>query len=305
SLSTNPPSTNRDWSSSIQLINGNKTIETEVEVKLADTGYIKLYRLQLLAGGNLPYSDSLSGVIINTAYLRAAGLQSPQQAIGKPVVWLGKRIPIVGVVADFHQKSLHETIKPLIIANWTSDLGTFNIALQPQNAAGTVWQNALAKIEEAYKQVYPAAGDFTYSFVDDTVAAYYTTEQNTSQLLMWATGITMAISSLGLLALVIYTTSQRTKEIGIRKIVGATVMQIITLLCKDFLKPVALAFVIAIPVTWWGAHKWLENFAYTATMPWWLFAAGGLAMLAIAFLVMFARTYRAAMANPAESLRTE
>jgi len=208
------------------------------------------------------------------------------------------------VVADFNQKSLHEQVQPLLISNGTKNARMFNIALQPQNAEGTAWKNTIAKIEKEYKVLYPE-DDFEYTYLDENIAKFYDAEKNISKLLMWSTGLTMFISCLGLLGLVIYITNQRTKEIGIRKIVGASVAQIITLLSKDFLLLIAIAIVIAVPVAWWGANAWLGNFAYKTNLSWWVFASGGVAMLLVAFMVMLARTAKVATANPVDSLRVE
>ena len=122
---------------------------------------------------------------------------------------------------------------------------------------------------------------------------------------MWATGLAIFISCLGLLGLVIYITNQRTKEIGIRKVVGATVTQIVSLLSKDFLKLIIIAFIIAIPIAWYGTNKWLENFAYKTTLSWWVFLAGGSVMFLMALMILCIRTFKAAIANPVKSLRTE
>jgi len=122
---------------------------------------------------------------------------------------------------------------------------------------------------------------------------------------MWATGLTIFISCLGLLGLVIYITNQRTKEIGIRKVVGATITQLIVLLSRDFLKLIGLAILIALPISWWGSRKWLENFAYKTSLSWWVFAAGASALLLIALVILCIRTLRAAMANPVNALRSE
>lgn len=303
SLSNNPPSTNNTWSSTMKYKNGKKDIETDVQIKIADSNYIKLFKLNLLAGRNLPASDTTNAIIINETYAHILGFKNPQQALGKYIDW-EKKVEIVGVVGDFNQKSLHELIQPLVIANGDKNSININVALQPQNAEGTVWKAGISKIEKAFKEVYPQ-DDFEYTFLDDTIAKYYTAEKNISRLLMWATGLAIFISCLGLLGLVIYVTNQRTKEIGIRKVVGASVAQITALLSKDFLSLIAMAFVIAVPVAWWGANKWLENFAYKTTLAWWIFASGGAAMLILAFVVMLVRTFRAATANPVESLRAE
>jgi ABC-type antimicrobial peptide transport system permease subunit len=211
---------------------------------------------------------------------------------------------VVGVVADFFTRSLREPIKPLVIANGTKDANVFNIKLQPRTADGSNWPTTIAVIQKAFRSVYPN-DDFDYQFVDDTIAKFYTAEKNISRLLAWATGLTIFISCLGLLGLVIYVTNQRTKEIGIRKVIGASVTNLIVLLSRDFLKLIGLAILIAVPISWWGSRKWLENFAYKTSLSWWIFAAGGSALLLIALLILCIRTLRAALANPVNSLRAE
>ena len=209
--------------------------------------------------------------------MRFLGFKDPNQAIGKLIEWDHKNLPIAGVVADFHQRSLHDPIKPLLFTTLTKNMRAINIALQPQNAEGTVWKTAIGKIEKAWKQVYPE-DDFECDFLDDTIKEYYTAEKNMSKLLMWATGLSIFISCLGLLGLVTYITHQRTKEIGVRKVIGASVSQIISLLSKDFLKLVFIAFVIAIPIAWWGSYKWLQNFSYKTNISIWIFFLGGMIM---------------------------
>ena len=141
--------------------------------------------------------------------------------------------------------------------------------------------------------------------MDEAIAQFYTKEKNASRLLVWATGLAIFISCLGLLGLVIYITNQRTKEIGIRKVIGASVLQIIALLSKDFLQLIGIAICIALPIAWWGGQKWLENFAYKATLSWWIFAAGAAALLFVAIAVLSIRAFKAATANPINSLRSE
>src|SRR6185437_15184137 len=226
------------------------------------------------------------------------GFLDPQQAIGKQFKWQGNPY-IVGVVADFHQHSLRDPIKPLLIANGGRFLNTVNVALEPQSGDGTAWPHTVAAIEKAYQSVYPGE-DFDYQFLDASIAKFYNAEKNTSRLLMWSTGLTIFISCLGLLGLVIYVTNQRTKEIGIRKVIGASVSQIVVLLSRDFMKLIALAILIAFPIAWWGSHKWLENYAYRTNISWWIFAVGGGLLLAIALIILCLRTLRAAVVNPVE-----
>ena len=304
SLCSNPPSSGSTWSGTMKYKDGKKEIETDVQQKYADTGYIKLYGLKLLAGKNIQATDTVQSFIINETYAHILGFQKPEQAVGKYLEWSSKQIPIVGVVSDFNQKSLHETIKPLVIGSWQNIERTISIALQPQNQAGTTWKTAIGKIEAAWKQVYPQ-DDFSYNFFDEDIAKYYDAEKNISSLLMWATGLAIFISCLGLLGLVIYTTTQRTKEIGVRKVLGASVAQIVTMISKDFILLVLLAFLIAAPLAWAGMSKWLENFAYRTDISWWIFFLGGSLMVLIALITLAFQTIKAAMMNPVKSLRTE
>jgi ABC-type antimicrobial peptide transport system permease subunit len=162
----------------------------------------------------------------------------------------------------------------------------------------------MARIEKIFQETYPGK-DFSFEFLDETIAKYYTAEQQLTKLLRWATGLTIFISCLGLAGLVIFTTNTRTKEIGIRKILGASVSSIITLLSKEFVNLLFIAYGIAVPIAWWSVHKWLESFAYRAPVNWWIFPLAGITMMGIALLTMSIRTIRAATANPADALRSE
>lgn len=303
SLSSNPPSSGNTSSEIMKYRDGKKEIETDVQEKYGDTNYIKLYGIKLLAGRNLSQSDTTKELLINETYMHALGFQNPQNIIGKYIDWNNKQVPVVGVVADFNQKSLHEPIKPLLITSDVGNEGLINVLLQPQNANGTTWKIALDKTEKAFKDIYPD-DDFYYVF-DEDIAKYYTQEQNISSLLTWATGLAVLISCLGLLGLVMYITTQRTKEIGVRKVLGATVSQLVTLLSKDFVRLVLIAFVIAAPLAWLGMNKWLQNFTYRTTISWWIFAISGLLMIVVAFITLSFQTIKAAIANPVKSLRTE
>ncbi len=304
SMSTSPPSSGNTWSSTMKYKDGKKEIETDVQQKYADANYLKLYQIKLLAGTNNSASDTVSSFVINETYLHILGFQKPTDAIGKYIEWSNKQYPITGVIADFNQRSLHEAVKPMAIGTWANQERTINIALQPQNKAGNTWKTGIAKIEKAWKEIYPN-DDFDYTFFDESIAKYYDAEQNISSLLKWATGLSVFISCLGLLGLVIYTTTQRTKEIGVRKVLGATITQIVTMISKDFILLVLLGFVIAAPLAWFGMNKWLENFAFRTEISWWIFLLGGLVMIFIALITLSFQTIRAAMMNPVKSLRTE
>jgi ABC-type antimicrobial peptide transport system permease subunit len=284
---------------------GTKEIDADVQQKYGDTNYINLYKLKLLAGANYEQSDTVRSFLINETFAHVLGFKDPQQAVGKYLVWSrDKQFPIAGVVADFNQKSLRETIKPMAIGSWDNTERTLSIALQPQPAGSDTWKTAISKIEKAFKEVYPK-DDFEYNFFDKDIEKYYAAEQHISGLLLWATGLAILISCLGLLGLVIYTTTQRTKEIGVRKVLGASIIQIVTMICKDFIVLVILAFIIAAPLAWWGMHQWLQNFAYRTDISVWIFAAAVLLMVGIALITLGFQTIKAAMANPVKSLRTE
>ena len=165
-------------------------------------------------------------------------------------------------------------------------------------------KRATAKTEKAFKEIYPEE-DFTYNFYDESIAAFYKAEQNISRLLTWASGLCVFISCLGLLGLAIFITNTRTKEIGVRKVLGASVTQIVSLLSKDFVSLVLIAFVITVPLSWWAMHNWLQDFAYRTSLSWWLFALTGAGMLFIALFIVSIRTVKAATVNPVKSLRTE
>ena len=304
SLSTGTPTSTNNWSSSIKYTNGKKDIETDVEMKFGDTAYLRQFQLKLVAGANFEKSDTVTQFLINQTYSRILGFANPQDAIGKHLEWSGKQIRIAGVLADFHQQSLHEKIKPLVLGNWGKIQRVFSISLQPRTADGNNWKAAIGKIEKIWKAIYPEE-DFEYEFLDDTVAKYYKAEQDISSLLKWATGLAIFISCLGLLGLVMYTTHLRTKEIGVRKVLGASVTQIVSILSKDFLVLVLIAFLVAAPAAWWAMHKWLQNFAYRTPVNPWLFLGAGLLTLFIALLTISFQTFKAASANPVKSLRTE
>lgn len=197
SLSMDPPSSRSTWIGKMNYKDSKNIIQTDVQVKIGDTNYIKLYQIKLLAGTNLLQSDTMSSILINETYSHILGFTDPQQAIGKYINCYGKK-PIVGVVQDFNQKSLHEAIVPLLISTDILSERTFNVALQPQNADGTAWPKTISQMRKAWQEVYPEK-DFEYAFLDESIAKYYTAEQNISTLMEWSSGLTIFISCLGLM----------------------------------------------------------------------------------------------------------
>jgi putative ABC transport system permease protein len=287
---------------------GKKEIKTNVEIKEGDQNYIKIYQIKLLAGRNIQITDTARAIIINNTYAKILGFRNPAEAIGKRLEKLSgdKNITIIGVVADFHERSLQSPINPLAIVYGNKDYqtGTFHIALKPETAGGNEWKATIAAMGKDWKEIYPD-DDFDYHFYDETIAKLYESEQHTSTLLTWATGLSIFISCLGLLGLALYTTNLRTKEIGVRKVLGATVAQIVTLLSTELVLLILLAFIIVSPIAWWAMNKWMENYADRTTISWWIFALSGGGMLMAAVITSSFQTVKAAIANPVRSLRSE
>ena len=288
---------------------GKKEIKVEdMAEKFGDSNYIKLYHIKLLAGRNLQADDIDKAILINQTFARRIGFHDPHEVVGKTIDEFNgdKRMLVVGVVSDFYQESLHSGIAPLAILT-SSDpyfTGTFHIALKPQTTKGDEWKQAIAGIGKAWKEVYPD-DSFDYRFFDESVARLYTTEEHTSTLLGWATGLSIIISCLGLMGLAIYTTHQRRKEIGVRKVLGASVVQVVTLLSSEMIWLILLAFVIVMPVAWWAMSAWMQSFADRTSISWWIFALSGAGMLATALFISGFQTVKAALANPVNSLRSE
>lgn len=261
--------------------------------------FVKTMGLKLLSGRDFSkeFPSDTSGYIINESAQKLIGYKD---AIGKPLTHWGKRGTVIGVLKDFHFSSLHEPIKPLILYfGQHEDWGYILIRIEKGKAA-----QVLAALKKTYKSINPG-GAFAYSFVDADYNKLYKQEQLLSKLTDYFSFLAIFISSLGLLGLITITTAQRTKEIGVRKVLGANVASIFTLLSKEFIQLVIIAFTIATPLAWLGMSKWLQGYAYHTVITWWIFlVAGGVAVL-IALLTVSFQAIKAAVANPVESLRTE
>ncbi|MGH2565629.1 MAG: ABC transporter permease, partial [Ginsengibacter sp.] len=304
SLAGPPPASPNFNISTMKFNKDGKEIETSVQVKTADTNYFDLYKMKIIAGRNLQQSDTLREYLVNEAYVKFLGYKNPADIVGKTVDQGKNKIPIVGVLADFNTSSLHSKIMPLIYICQARSHHTFSVLLTSNGKNTDGWKKTISQITSAWKEVYPE-DDFDYTFFDKSIEGFYKKEQQTAQLLNWSAGLAIIISCLGLLGLVIYTTTQRTKEIGVRKVLGASVSQIVSLLSKDFIRLVIIAFIIVTPLAWWAMNKWLEDFAYRTTISWWVFAVTGFSMILIALFTLSIQTIRSATVNPVKSLRTE
>ncbi|MAZ27623.1 MAG: cell division protein FtsX [Cytophagaceae bacterium] len=305
-LGGNPPASNSVWSDMFTYYDEGREIQTPVEILIASNDFMDLYGLHFLAGRK-PLNDTIHEIVINEAYLHALGFKDAAKIIDKTVKDGEEEVAIVGVVKDFNQRSAKTSINPMMLRgdwdrkNWSS---FSTIHLNISGIQDGQLTSVIPKIEQRWKDVYPD-NDFEIKFLDETIANFYRSEKSLSKLLQWAMGLSVLISCLGLLGLVIYTTNRRTKEIGIRKVLGASLAELNVLLCKDFLLLVCIAFVIAAPIAAWLLNDWLQDFAYRTGLSWWVFALSGTGMIVLALIIMSIRTMATAMKNPVKSLRTE
>lgn len=289
--------------------NGKAERAFEAHQKSVDAAFVPMFGLKLLAGQNLTPSDTAKEFVVNEAFVKAMGYAKPQQAIGQLLDYYDThdkpiKFPIVGVMADFHFQSLHNVIQPLFIKS-EPKYGQSIIFKTNTGTSGDI--KALnAKIATIYKAVHPTAEEpLEVRFFDESIAKFYAAEQKMAKLLNTATGIAILISCLGLLGLTTHSVQQRTKEIGIRKVLGASVTNIMVLLSKDFLILVLVAIVVASPLAYYFMNNWLKGFAYRVEISWWLFAGAGFSALLIALLTVSYQSMKAALLNPVESLKTE
>lgn len=272
--------------------------EVNVYRKEVDTSFIALYGLKLLAGRNLMASDTANEFVINETLARHMGYQKPSQAIGKMLA----KMPIVGVIRDFNHRSLHTTIQPTALMSQKSNLHIFNVRFRQTGAAS--FDQTLAQIKTLWASTYPGE-TFEPKFVDESIADLYRQERDLGKLITLATGIAILISCLGLFGLVTFTAERRTKEIGVRKVLGASVASLVALLSKDFLVLVLIAIIIASPLAWWGVRTWLDGFAYRIDLPWGMFFLAGLLVIGIALITVSFQSIKAALMSPVKSLRAE
>ncbi|MGN6616560.1 MAG: ABC transporter permease [Ilyomonas sp.] len=269
-----------------------------------DEQYIPTMGMQIITGRNFSkeFTTDSFALVINESAARALGWND-LSAVGKTIIRQnsdrGNDVPfkVIGVVKDFNFKSLHEAISPLLMS------------LQPEGGLifkikTTDISGLLATMKKKWDE-YNTDEPFTYNFMDDLFDKTYSAEQKTGTILNIFSVLIIFVACLGLFGLVTYTAEQRTKEIGIRKVLGASVSQVTQMLSKEFLKLVLIASLIAFPVAWWAMDKWLQSFAYRINISWWMFAVAGVAALLIALITVSFRAIKAGLANPVKSLRSE
>ena len=277
--------------------------KTSFERLLADEGLGATAGLQFIQGRDFnltQFPTDSTGLIINESSLKLMKFKDP---IGKTVEDLGIKWHIVGVVKDFILTSPYEPIQPLLICGAKSSFLSFNVVQIKLNGNNPTAQN-LQKAQAIFRKYNPDY-PFEYKFVDEAYAQKFESEQRQDTLAALFAGLTIFISCLGLFGLATYMAENRIKEIGVRKVLGASVTSIATLLSKDFVKLVVISFVIAAPVAYWAMHAWLQGYEYRVSIQWWVFMLTCCLSVGIALLTVSYQAIRAALANPVKSLRTE
>ncbi len=272
-----------------------------INTMIIDFDYVKTYGLEIVEGRNISRefsTDSSEAYLVNETAVHDLMIDNP---IGKTIQAMDGHKPgkIVGVVKDFHYRSLHRKIEPLVLRHDQNNMWCMSIKFN----AGDL-KAGLANVETEWKKIVPEY-PFTYEFVDDTIARQYKADQNTSTLLTSFSVLAIVIACLGLLGLTAFMTEQRKKEIGVRKVLGASVASVVVLLSKDFSKLVIIAFLIIVPVAWYAADQWLSDFAYRVEVSPFVFMGAGLVILLIAFLSIAYQAVKAAIVNPSDTLRNE
>ena len=288
-----------------QTMNNSKT----VYINLVDNSFLQTLGVKVVAGRLFSKefaADTLTSFVINEEAVKEFGFASPQDAVGKWLAadWDGEqnRFTIVGVVRNFHFKDLHESIEPFAFRFYNDADAGFNYLIAHSN--GINIKQSLSVLENTWKKLNPNE-PFEYSFLDQDFQKNYESESKQASLINYFTIIAIIISCLGLFGLATFTTEQRRKEIGIRKVLGASVSGLVTLLSKDFLRLVIIAVIIASPLAWYAMHKWLQNFAYQTSITWQVFALTALIAVVIAFVTISFQAIKAAIVNPVRSIRTE
>lgn len=289
-----------------QVIDAGKSVATKIELKFitTDVDFIQTYGMQIAAGRN--FSRQIIGdtanYVINETAVQQLGWKTPQNAVGKDLIYGGTKGKVIGVVHDFHFESLHQNIIPLLFLLPSPKSGYYHrISIK---IGGNNIQSAISTIRDTWQQYVPNI-PFDYTFLDEKFQKLYEAEQQQSYLSAIFSCLAILIACLGLFGLSAFTISRRIKEIGIRKVLGASVPQIVVELSKDFLILVIFAALLALPIAGWAMHNWLLDFAFRIDLSWWVFLAAGVMAFIIAFGTISLQTIKAANTNPVKSLRSE
>ena len=300
--STVVPGQPSDWNAGgIRLKGADESLGKQYRIIGVDYDFLQTYDLKLIAGRNFSkdFGNDPKAVVFNKMAVQQLGFADPQQAVGKEINFWGEIFTIVGVTDNFHQQSLKDAYEPLIIRLIPDIRGYFSVKLSTGSAG-----NAIAGVQSEWNKFFPG-NPFEYTFLDDRFNDQYKADQRFGQVFGIFTGLAILVACLGLFGLASFTTAQRTKEIGIRKVLGSTVYAIVKMLYREFAILVFISFLIAAPIAWFAASQWLDGYAFRTGIQWWLFAAPFVLVLFIALLTVSFQSIKAALMNPVKSLRSE
>jgi putative ABC transport system permease protein len=302
SFSSNTPVEDADemWST-FKFDHSLKEADFKAITKFADEEYVPAYKLQLIAGRNLQPSGMTKEFLVNESFLKSLGIKNPDEILNREISMWGDRIkcPVVGVLKDFNNRSFRHYPAPMLVTTNRTMYSEASIKLETKNIPAT-----LQSVKTIWEQTLPNFV-YEYRFLDDKVAGFYKQESQLTQLYEIFASIAILISCLGLYGLALFMAVQRTKEVGIRKVLGASTSKIVFLFSKEFIILISIAFVIASLIAWYIMHNWLQNYAYRITVSWWLFAIGGFTAIIIALATISYQAIKAASANPVKSLSTQ
>jgi len=301
SFSAFTPMSRSNWQTGFTYENDKEMLDFEIVMRPADTSYINTYGLTLLAGRAYLPADTMREYVVNEAFVKKLGFKNPQDAIGKRLTIGGSdvKLPIVGVVKNFNTYSLHREIIPCVLTTSRNNYGTLGIKM---SANATPQQ--LARIEKAWTETFPEFM-FKYTYFDQTLNSFYEKEQQLFSLFRILTGIAIFIGCLGLYGVVAFMAESRTKEMGIRKAIGASALNIFDLFSGDFIKLVIIALLLASPIAWYTMNDWLKDYTYRIEISWWIFALAGVMAVVIALITISFQSVKAALMNPVKALRSE
>jgi len=286
------------WTGNFKYTTPTGMIEDQTHVKWVDEDFVSTYGLKLLAGEDLTPTDTMNKYLVNEALVKSMGLNDYSLAIGEEIRTWGKTLPISGVVKDFNTTSLHDAIEPVVIGvRKQYHIASIKIGLNNL-------EQELARIEALWNESFPNEF-YDFEFLDQSIAQFYEDEEKASRIFTMFALIAIFIGCMGLFGLVSFMANQRVKEVGIRKVLGASITQIVVLFSREFALLVIVAFIIAGPIAYYMMDGWLNDFAYKISLSPWLFVIGVLISLAIAFGTVGYRSIKAAMANPVNSLKDE
>jgi predicted permease len=300
SLSSDQPLSGNTWSSNFRFASRPEDEPYSISLKFCDADYQKTYGIHLLAGKWYQPSDTIRQGVVNMTVLRKLGIRDPAEAVGQKLrLGASQMVEITGVSEDFHTHSLRNEHIPLLMTTRKAFNWEVGVRIRPGDIAGS-----LSAIQRVYDQVMPEQV-FEGQFLDERIAEMYRDDDRLSATCKGFGLLAVLISCLGLFGLAAHAAQQRTKEIGVRKVLGATTAGIVSLLSRDFLKLVLIALILASPVSWYLMDRWLQDFAFRIAIPWWVFAVAGTVAVVVAFVTVGYQSVKAALANPVERLRSE